>query len=93
MLPTQLLTTSAARYKEMQNYDKPPACNCPKLFSQKYHNKLRSFEFLGHVTSPQILYFLTVKAKTMLLLLTEVNILPVLVSRWACLEAVWAWLV
>ena len=71
MPPTQLLTTSATRYKEMQNYDKPPARNCPKLFSQKYHNNLRSFEFLGHtpITSPQILYFLKVKAKTMLLLL------------------------
>ena len=71
MLPTQLLTTSAARYKEMQNKDKQPARNCPKLFSQKYHNNLRSFEFLGHtpITSPQILYFLKVKAKTMLLLL------------------------
>ena len=97
MPPTQLLTTSAARYKEMQNYDKPPTRHCPKLFSQKYHNNLRSFEFLGHtpitITSPQILYFLKVKAKTMLLLLTKVDILPVLVSRWACLEAVWAWLV
>ena len=47
---------------------------------------------MGHthitITSPQILYFLKVKAKTMLLLLTDVDILLVLVSRWVCLEAV-----
>ena len=54
---------------------------------------LLSFWVTHHVTSPQILYFLTVKAKTMLLLLTDIDILLVLVSRWACLEAVWAWLV
>ena len=98
MPPTQLLTTSAARYKEMQNYDKPPARNCPKLFSQKYHNNLRSFEFLGHTPRHITTNLILPQSQgqdnvTTAQVLTMVDILLVLVSRWACLEAVWAWLV